>query len=293
MDIKISQMINRGSQPCMWQPGSARPPALQLAGFFRLRSLRRSCFASARCLPDFRSCIVPFRDCAEVSGTSVLAGSLRLMQQSNVELPQELFSDLEHCRDSSAVIVAEGGRAVLLLAIADALKPDARDSVRELKALGVRHFIMLTGDGAGTAEAVAEQLGIDEVYAELLPQDKLEKIRAMQAEHRVVTFVGDGITDTPSITAADTGIAMGSGTDAAIDCSDVVLIKSDLGSVALALRLAKKITAVMYENIAIAIATVLLLLAGLFAGYIHMSVGMPVHETSILIVILNAMRILL
>lgn len=230
---------------------------------------------------------------AEVSGTSVLAGSLRLMQQSNVELPQELFSDLEHCRDSSAVIVAEGGRAVLLLAIADALKPDARDSVRELKALGVRHFVMLTGDGAGTAEAVAEQLGIDEVYAELLPQDKLEKIRAMQAEHRVVTFVGDGINDTPSITAADTGIAMGSGTDAAIDCSDVVLIKSDLCSVALALRLAKKITAVMYENIAIAIATVLLLLAGLFAGYIHMSVGMLVHEASILIVILNAMRILL
>ena len=105
--------------------------------------------------------------------------------------------------------------------------------------------------------------------------------------------VGDGDNDVAMLKAAGLGIAMGSGTDAAIDCSDVVLIKSDLGSVALALRLAKKITAVMYENIAIAIVTVLLLLAGLFAGYIHMSVGMLVHEASILIVILNAMRILL
>lgn len=230
---------------------------------------------------------------AEVEGRSILIGSLRLMQESGIALPAELPADLEQCREGSTVLVAVDGKIALLLAIADAVKPDAQDCIRELKASGVRHLVMLTGDNAGTADAVAKQIGVDEVFAELLPQDKLEKIRAMQADNRVVTFVGDGINDSPAITAADTGIAMSTGTDAAIDCSDVVLIKSDLNSVALALRLAKKTVAVMYENIAIAIATVLFLLIGLFAGYIHMSVGMLVHEASILVVILNAMRILL
>lgn len=229
---------------------------------------------------------------AKAEGKDILIGSLRLMQESGIALPSELYADLEKCRDGSTVLVAVDGKIALLLTIADAVKPDAKDCISKLKASGIRHLVMLTGDNAGTANAIAEQIGLDEVFAELLPQDKLEKIRAMQAEHHVVTFVGDGINDSPAITAADTGIAMGTGTDAAIDCSDVVLIKSDLNSIALALHLAKKTVAIMYENIAIAIGTVLFLLFGLFAGYIHMSVGMLVHEASILVVILNAMRIL-
>lgn len=230
---------------------------------------------------------------AEVMGRRVLIGSLRLMQESGIALPSELSADLESCRGSSTVLIAVDGQLALGLAVADAVKQDAPDCIRALRALGIQQLVMLTGDNAGTADAVARQIGLDEVHAELLPQDKLEKIRAMQAAGRVVTFVGDGINDSPAITAADTGIAMGTGTDAAIDCSDVVLIKSDLAGVASALRLAKKTAAVMYENITIAIGTVLFLLVGLFAGYIHMAVGMLVHEASILVVILNAMRILL
>lgn len=229
---------------------------------------------------------------AEVAGRTVLVGSLRLMQEFGVVLPTGLSEDMKACQDSSLILVGVDGRIALLLAVADRVKPDAEESIRSLKALGVRHVVMLTGDHVGTAHAVAKQIGIDEVHAELLPQDKLEIIRDMQANHRVVTFVGDGINDSPAITAADTGIAMGTGTDAAIDCSDVVLIRSDLTSAALALQLAKKTVAVMYENIAIALGTVIFLLIGLFAGYIHMAVGMLVHEASILAVILNAMRIL-
>ncbi len=230
---------------------------------------------------------------AETADKEILIGKLRLMQESGIALPNELSADLEQCRNGSTVLVAVDGQIALLLIIADAVKPDARDCIRQLKALGIRHLVMLTGDNLGTANAVAQQIGIEEAFAELLPQDKLDKIRAMQAAGQVVTFVGDGINDSPAITAADIGIAMGTGTDAAIDCSDVVLIKSDLTSAASALRLAKKTVAVMYENITIAIGTVLLLLVGLFAGYIHMGVGMLVHEASILVVILNAMRILL
>ena len=159
--------------------------------------------------------------------------------------------------------------------------------------MGIANIIMLTGDNASTASAIASQLGITDYRAELLPEDKLTVIRELQCKGRTVTFVGDGINDSPALAAADTGIAMGSGTDVAIDDSDVVLIKSDLKSLVRSLKLSKKTVRTLYENIAIAVGTVVLLLIGLFAGYIHMSIGMLIHEASILAVILNAMRLLI
>ena len=146
---------------------------------------------------------------------------------------------------------------------------------------------------AVTAAAVAAQAGIPEAYPELLPQDKVDWVRKMQQQGRTVTFVGDGINDSPAITAADTGIAIGSGTDVAIDSSDVVLMKSDLSGVVRALTLARKTVRILRQNIAIAVGTVVALLAGLFAGYVHMSLGMLIHEASILLVIFNAMRLLI
>lgn len=232
---------------------------------------------------------------AVISGRRVLVGSRALMEQNGVRLSDQILCDLEKIQNegSSVVLAATDGSVRLLLGISDGLKPDAESSIRRLRGMGIRDIVMLTGDNRATASVISGRLGIRDFRAELLPEDKLAVIRKMQKSGRTVTFIGDGINDSPALAAADTGIAMGSGTDVAIDNSDVVLIRSDLESLVRAFRLARKTVRVLYENIAIAVGTVLLLLAGLFAGYVHMSVGMLIHEGSILLVIFNAMRILI
>ena len=231
---------------------------------------------------------------AMAAGEQILVGNTRLMQQNGIEFSEKIRKDIqkEQNNGSSTVLLVVNGKITTLFAIADVIKPDAKSSIENLKKYGIAHAVMLTGDNASTAEAVSRMLGITEYQGELLPEDKLNYIRKLQKEGRTVTFVGDGINDSPALAAADTGIAMGSGTDVAIDSSDVVLIQSDLTSLVKAFRLAKKTVRITYQNIAIAIGTVLLLLVGLFAGYIHMSIGMLIHEASILVVICNAMRLL-
>lgn len=232
---------------------------------------------------------------ANICGRRVLIGNRKLMEQNGMELTEQVLNDLNDVQSSGASIalIAVDGKIEMLLGISDTLKSDAKDSISRLKDMGIAGIIMLTGDNASTASAIAAQLGITDYRAELLPEDKLTVIRELQSKGRTVTFVGDGINDSPALAAADTGIAMGSGTDVAIDNSDVVLIKSDLKSLVRSLKLSKKTVRTLYENIAIAVGTVVLLLIGLFAGYIHMSIGMLIHEASILIVILNAMRLLI
>ena len=227
---------------------------------------------------------------ASVCGRRVLIGNRKLMEQNGIELTSQVLNDLEEVQSSGASIalIAVDGKIGTLLGISD-----AKDSISRLKDMGIADIIMLTGDNSCTASAIATQLGITDYRAELLPEDKLTVIRELQSKGRTVTFVGDGINDSPALAAADTGIAMGSGTDVAIDNSDVVLIKSDLKSLVRSLKLSKKTVRTLYENIAIAVGTVVLLLIGLFAGYIHMSIGMLIHEASILVVILNAMRLLI
>lgn len=226
---------------------------------------------------------------------SYLVGNLHLMEERNVKIPSKTREDVEmfQKRGITTVLAAEDNSIIMLLGIADAVKEDAKKSIQALKKLGIAQSVMLTGDNTITARAVSEELGITDYRGELLPWQKLSVIKELKEKGHVVTFVGDGINDSPAIVGADTGIAMGSGTDVAIESSDVVLIKSDLASLVEAFRLAKKTVRVLYENIVIAVGTVILLLIGLFAGYIHMSIGMLIHEASILVVIFNAMRLLI
>ncbi|WP_283584343.1 heavy metal translocating P-type ATPase [Limosilactobacillus difficilis] len=194
---------------------------------------------------------------------------------------------------NSLVIFASADRSELaIFAIKDRLRPQTAQALQQLKQLGVKRLVMLTGDNLGTAQEIAADLPINEVHAEMLPQDKARFIEQERKQGHQVVFVGDGINDSPALSAADVAIAMGSGTDVAMDVSDLVLVKSDLSNLVIGIALANQTMHTMNENIMIALLTVLLLFIGLFAGYVEMASGMLIHELSILIVILNSMRLI-
>lgn len=158
---------------------------------------------------------------------------------------------------------------------------------------GVKKIVMLTGDNEHTAEAVAAELGIDEFYAELLPENKVEYVKRLKESGHVVAMAGDGINDAPAIATADIGLAMGEGgTDISMETADVVLMADKLMQFSHAYSLAKATTRNMQQNIFIAVGVVFFLLTGVLMGDVHLASGMFIHEASVLIVILNAMRLI-
>jgi Cd2+/Zn2+-exporting ATPase len=231
---------------------------------------------------------------AEVDQQTVLAGNLKLMQAQQVTLNDEQHKDLAalQATGSSVVLVAVAGELAALIGISDIIRPEVATQLQQLRNKGAKHLVMLTGDNQATADYVAQTVGIDEVHAELMPEQKVTFVKQFQQAGRTVAFVGDGINDSPSIATADIGIAMGSGTDVAIETSDVVLMQSSFEALVHAYGLAKKTVLNTKENITIAIAVVAFLLIGLVAGFIYMASGMFVHEASILVVIFNAMRLI-
>lgn len=195
--------------------------------------------------------------------------------------------------DNSIVVFANSDQSQLaVFGIKDQLRPEAKEALTNLKKLGVKKLVMLSGDNQETAEQIAAELPIDEVRGQMLPENKAAFIKQEKMNGHHVAFIGDGINDSPALANANVAIAIGSGTDVAIDVSDIVLVKNDLRKIDYALGLSKKIVLNMNENIVLALLTVLLLFIGLFAGYVEMASGMFIHEFSILVVILNGMRLL-
>lgn len=232
--------------------------------------------------------------CAQVGQQEVVIGNQKMLTAHNIKLNPTQLKDLNDLQagGQSTVIMAVDGQVQLIFGIADTIRPGVKDSLAALKAQGIKKLVMLTGDNELTAQAVANELNLDEVHANLLPEEKVEYVKKLKAAGNTVAFIGDGINDSPSIANADIGIAMGSGTDVAIDTSDVVLMQSSFPALVHAHGLAKKTVLNTRENIFIAIATVAFLLIGLIFGYIYMASGMFVHEASILVVIFNAMRLI-
>lgn len=224
----------------------------------------------------------------------ILVGNERLMKANNVQITKEQRKAINARMNDgdSVVLMALDQELRLVVGVNDQLRPDAREGLQALKDAGLKRIVMLTGDNKVAAQRVAERLPIDEVHAELLPEDKVEFVKKFKEQGSTVAFVGDGINDSPSLATADIGIGMGTGTDVAIETSDIILVKSSFDALAHAYKLSKKTVANTKENIIIAVGTVALLLLGLIVGVIHMGSGMFVHELSILVVIFNAMRLI-
>lgn len=230
---------------------------------------------------------------ATVEGMKLYIGNRKLMADHNIQYDQEVanYVTQEENRAQTVVFVADEERVLGLISIADVLRDDAYELVHNLKKSGIKRVVMLTGDNERTAAAVSRELGIDQYYAELLPEDKVKILQDLQKEY-IVAMIGDGVNDAPALAIADVGIAMGgSGTDVAIETADVVLMSDSLVNLPYALGLSHATMNNMRQNIYFAVAIVMTLLIGVLTRNVFMASGMLVHELSVLLVIINAIRL--
>lgn len=232
---------------------------------------------------------------AQVEDRQIAVGNRKLMQNLGVEITAatEKYVRGEEERAQTAVFVAVDNKLAGIISIADALRPDSAELVRNLKNMGLTRVVMLTGDNELTAKAIARQVGLDDYYAALLPEDKVSKLNDLRDKYGMTAMVGDGVNDAPALASADLGIAIGgAGKDVAMETADVVLMADDLKKTAYALGLSRATVRNMKQNIYFAIAVVLALIVGVLARTVFLSVGMLVHELSVLFVIINAVRLL-
>ena len=186
---------------------------------------------------------------AEIGGDTVFLGNRRLMDAQKLALG-ELETEAKRLQGAGRTVVhvARAGKVIGLIAIADASRPTAAATVAQLRARGVQ-VAMLTGDNAGTAQRIARDLGVDIVLADVLPGQKADKVKELQAQGKKVGMVGDGVNDAPALTQADVGFAIGAGTDVAIESADVVLMKSDPYDVVGAVELSRATLRKMHQNL--------------------------------------------
>ena len=194
-----------------------------------------------------------------IDGVQYHAGNLRLMEELNISYDSELITKLSK-QGKTPVIFANNKEVIATIAIADTIKDSSIEAVKQLHRLGIK-VVMLTGDNINTAKFIAEQVKIDRIFAEVLPQDKANKIKELQSQGFVVAMAGDGINDAPALAQSDVGLAMGTGTDIAIESADIILLAGDISKIPKAVKLSKQTMAVIKQN--------------LFWAFIYNTIGIP------------------
>jgi len=224
----------------------------------------------------------------------ILVGNRSFMEERNIHLNEEGLQHVEALSEKgrTVVLVAKNGELLGGIGLFDTIREDAVSAIQKLREIGIEELVILTGDSDSTAQSIAGDVGIKTVYSRMFPDDKHKIIKQLKADGHRVAMVGDGINDALALTDSDIGIAMGAaGTDVAIESADIALMTDDLGKISEALRLSKLTLRNIHQNVMIALITVAALLAGVFSGEVHMAGGMLIHELSVLLVILNGMRL--
>lgn len=216
----------------------------------------------------------------------VLCGNRALMELYNVEL-----DGLKEETYGTEVLLALNGRFIGYIVIADTIKEDAVSAIKAIQAQGIR-TAMLTGDAKSSAQAVAKEAGVQEVYAQLLPEDKLNKLQEIRGKHGAVMFVGDGINDAPVLAGADVGAAMGSGADAAIEAADVVFMTSAMEAIPNSVHIAKMTAKIAMQNVVFALAVKAIVMVLGLAGMANMWLAVFADTGVAMLCVLNAVRIL-
>ncbi|MCW5313529.1 heavy metal translocating P-type ATPase [Nostoc sp. KVJ3] len=239
----------------------------------------------------------------------IIVGNAVFVQRYVTNLPEELRKIAQSLEKEGKTVVwvaknptpnlsplagrGAGFEVMGVIAIADEVRSQAAATITRLKKLGVEQIVMLTGDNEETAHSVAKVVGIDRVYAQLLPEDKLDVIRRLQQQYQTVAMVGDGINDAPALAQASVGIAMGiSGSDVALETADIVLMADKLEKIAVAMHLGRRSQFIVKQNIVVALGFIMLLLVGNFLGSINLPIGVIGHEGSTVLVTLSGLRLL-
>ncbi|MTI83259.1 MAG: cadmium-translocating P-type ATPase [Firmicutes bacterium] len=231
-----------------------------------------------------------------VTGSKVLVGNRGMMHEERITIPAEVEEYLQGQEEKgyTGILVAQNKSIVGVISIADQVRESAPAVINQLKNMGIDKVVMLTGDNQRTASSIAKELGIDEFKAGLLPEEKVEAINGYIEQGNTVAMVGDGINDAPALATANIGVAMGAaGTDVAIEVADIVLMGDKLSMVPYVIGLSKSALRNIKQNITFAVLVVAALLAGVLSKYVFLASGMLAHEASVMIVILNSMRLLI
>jgi len=231
---------------------------------------------------------------AVLNGKKVSVGNSKLYEKQLPGWNSQLTAKADELRQNgkTVVFVTQAGRPVGLIAFADQLRPTAEQTIKNLRNLGVKRMVMLTGDNRDVAEAISQTLGLDEIHADLLPEQKVEVIETLK-QNGTVAMIGDGVNDAPALANSDLGIAMGAaGTDVALETADIVLMGDDLTKLPYLIALSRKSKKVVWQNIIFSMVVIVMLLLGVFLIDLPLTLGVIGHEGSTLLVVLNGLRLL-